>query len=427
MGLGKTIQALAWINEHPEALPAVVFCPACLKFVWEDEARQHFGMSSTILSGQTPTRGRLRLRPGLTIINYEIAQYWEDYITHEIRPKTAICDEIHFLSNPETIRSETLQRITEDMPHFIGLSGTPLTNSPEDLYPILNLIRPDLFDSFQRYVWKFTRPKLMPWGWDYKNARNLDELHEILRTKLMIRRLKKDVLKELPPITRSIVPLEITNRRAYDRAAKDYLAYLEETNPAKLKRAKRAPAICRANELRKLVADGKMKGIFAWIDGLLAETDEKLIIFGIHKKPLAALMKRYKKIAVSVRRGGKASSRKDAVRQFQKSKKCRLIIGNIDTMGTGLTLTAARKVAFIELPWVPNKLSQAEARPHRIGQTGNVEIFHLLARDTIDEPMLDLLAYKEKTATATIDGGAEFNIFLGLIKKLQRNPTNGQA
>ena len=420
MGLGKTLEALKWLEQNPELRPAVVVCPASLKWVWETEARMHLRMRSEILNGQKPPkRGFIGKHP-LIIINYEILQYWLEYL-QKLNPQVLLLDECHYIKNLRAYRTKAVRKLAKGIPHVIGIGGTPLTNRPSELWPILNLIRPDHFGSLWTYRWRYCNPVRKPWGWGYKGANNLKELHRKLNSLMMIRRLKKDVLSELPDKTRQIIPMDIDNRNEYQEALDNFITWLTRKSTSKAERAKRAERLVQMGYLKRLSAELKINKVLQWINDFLEESDGKLVLGVIHKDIIQQLYKKYKRISVVVDGSVSGKKRKLAIQTFQRNKSIRLFIGSIQAAGLGVTLTAASTVAFLEMPWTPAEVIQFEDRIHRIGQKKAVMIYYLIAKDTIEEKLCELLQKKQAILSATLDGKEKINrleIFTELQKEL---------
>lgn len=408
MGLGKSIQALSYLHRHPSSLPAVVVCPATLKWVWEHEARHHLGMLSEVVEGQNPQKSNLLKKHGLIIINYEILDYWVDYLK-SLKIQTVIIDECHFVKSRTAKRTKAVFRLSKSAKHIIAISGTPLTNRPAELFTTLKLLWPKDFPSFWSFAFEYCQPSRRPWGWDFRGAANLDQLHGQLKEKGMIRRLKADVLKDLPEKTREVIKVPIVKRSQYNKALTDFLAWLNSESPEKAARAARAEKLVKIGYLKRLAARYKMKAAIQWIDNFLESSDEKLVVYGIHKKIIQYLHNKYKDISVVVDGSVKGKDRKLAVMSFQQNPKVRLFIGNIKAAGTGLTLTASSSLAFVELSFVPAEMTQAEDRIHRIGQKAAANIYYLVARDTIEERLCSVIQEKQKVLSAILDGDETVN------------------
>jgi SWI/SNF-related matrix-associated actin-dependent regulator 1 of chromatin subfamily A len=165
-----------------------------------------------------------------------------------------------------------------------------------------------------------------------------------------------------------------------------------------------------------------MKYAIQWIRNFLDTNGNKLVVFAVHKAAVDALMEEFKEQAVKVDGSVSAAGRDAAVRAFQEDPKIKLFVGNIQAAGVGLTLTAASSVAFLELPWTPGDLVQAEDRCHRIGQKDNVNVYYLLADGTIEEKIAELLDEKRQVLEAVLDGKEveETQLLSELIKSYQK-------
>ena len=404
MGLGKTLQSLLYLHRNKDIRPAIVVCPASLKWQWEIEAEKHIGMLSEILEGRkSPTKQYRWFTPPLLIINYDILKDWVPYL-RGLNPKCVIFDEAHYLQSRSSQRTKAAQKLVAGMEHVLCLTGTPITNRPAELWPILNILHPKTYPSFFQYAFRYCAPKKTYWGWDFRGAARLPELHKKLHKEMMIRRLKEDVMTQLPPKRRSVLLVDIANRKEYDHAERDFLGWLAKRDPSKLYGAARAEKMVRIGYLQRLVAKLKMNSVEKWIDNFLADTDEKLVLFGVHKAILNRLHDRYRAISVLVNGEVVGRRRQQAVDQFQGNKKTRMFLGNIKAAGVGLNLTAASHGAFVEFGWTPGGVEQAIDRLHRIGQKKNVLWYFLVARNTLEEDHIKLLHEKQKVLKAALDG-----------------------
>jgi len=161
--------------------------------------------------------------------------------------------------------------------------------------------------------------------------------------------------------------------------------------------------ITQISHLRQAVIEAKFDSCIEWISNFL-ETDRKLVVFVIHHKTTDRLMKRYGKIAISLDGRTYPGIRSKLVEKFQTDPTIKLFIGSVDVAGVGITLTAAQDAVFLELPWVPGLLSQCEDRIHRIGQKGAVNEYYLLALETMEKDIWELLNEKRKVLDAVLDG-----------------------
>lgn len=421
-GLGKTAITLQSLSIHSDRLPALVVCPASVKFNWAWEASHYFGIQSSVCEGEQPLReDRFRIKDNITIINYDILQHWAEYLRRQ-QFKTIIMDECQYVSNPETRRTKAAKYIAAGTKFILPLSGTPLLNRPIELFTVLNLLWPKEFPNKAGYARQYCNRKWTRWGWDDSGSSNLGELHRRLLTLGMIRYRKKDVLKDLPPKVRRIIPVEISDRAQYEYASKDFINWLKENKLHRVRSASKAVQLTRLGYLLELVAKLKIRGVVDWANRFLEETDEKLILFAIHKKAVDVLQRRINGKSVVIDGSITGQQRFKAVEQFQKDKSTRLCVANIHAGGIGVTLSAASELGIMEFPWRPGDILQAEDRPHRIGQTNTVFVNFFIALGTLEEKLCRTLEDKQGVVSSVLDGGktsGDLNLHEMLLKEIE--------
>lgn len=405
MGLGKSKAGLMFADRHPDAWPVLVVCPASLKWHWEREAAKHLNKSATVLEGRKPNIGALS--SDIVVINYDILGGWIDTL-RSWNPQTVILDECHYCSNRSTQRTKAVMRLCGGVPYVLALSGTPLTNRPAELWPVLSILRPKLFPSFYRYAHRYCAPRYTPFGWDYRGASHLPELHAELERTVMVRRRKEDVLKQLPAKRRIVVPLDIDDRQEYRKAHNNFIEWLRRKSPAEASRAERAEGLVRLTGLKHLTAQLKLKNALGWIDNqFLAEDDGKLIVFAVHLDIVHGLHNAHKADSVYVTGEVVGKQRQLVIDQFLRDPKVRLLFGNIRAAGVGWSATGVSTTAFAELDWTPGVHAQAEERTRGLnrGVKGRAsENYYLIAHDTIEEYLVRLIQEKSRNITAVLDG-----------------------
>lgn len=459
MGLGKTVQALASI-QATGTFPALIVCPASLKLNWQREARTWLpGRTVVVADGRTIPAHELP-HIDVLVINYDLlvgekevgkgrggktlVHPRADLVT--FNPKAVIFDESHYLKNGKAQRSQIAQQLAPNAELRLCLSGTPVVNRPMDLVNQLAVIgRLNDFGGFWSFAKRYCGAEQNGFGWSFDNAQNLDELNERLRGICYVRRDKLEVLKELPPKTRTVVPVELTNRDEYaaaesnvcgflaDRAIweEEFLATLEGLDAAERMakisehhrsaqfKAQSAEQLVRFGALKQVAAKGKLAAVKAWVTDFL-ESGQKLVLFAYHTDTVRQLAATF---ACDMIYGDTpVAARQAAVDRFQNDPNTRVIVLNIRSGGVGLTLTAASNVAFVELDWNPAAHDQAEDRCHRIGQHDNVTAWYLLAEDTIDGELWELIESKRSVVTTSTVGGdeADISIMAELGKRLLR-------
>jgi SWI/SNF-related matrix-associated actin-dependent regulator 1 of chromatin subfamily A len=402
MGLGKTAQ-VATLAKRQDLWPMLVVCPASLKHNWERELRTWAGADSLILSGKDPTALPDDL-PKAVIVNYDIL-YEQQPALLNVPWKCIAFDECHNLANRAAKRTKAAKRLSRLSTKVIGISGTPVMNRPADFWPILNIIRPELFPSWQAYAWKFCDPKKSPWGWEYKGAKNLEELHAAIQP-FTLRRLKNNVL-DLPSKKLVVLPMSLDNPEELQKAETDFIGWLSENSKmGNVASAKKAEAVTRLGVLLRLTSRLKCRAIVNWARAFLADNpQEKLILFGTHTAMIDVLRRRILPEGAVVIDGSVSTKKRQAiVDQFQNDHGTRLMVANIKAAGVGITLTASSTVAMAELWWTPSAMEQAADRVHRLTQNKECTIYYLVVPGSIEERLCDAIQNKQRISNSIIDG-----------------------
>jgi SWI/SNF-related matrix-associated actin-dependent regulator 1 of chromatin subfamily A len=451
MGLGKTIQVISWLLLHKNIRPVVISCPAFLKLNWEYELNKWmpepnvqviFGTNTkqtivgdiivvghNLLANKYVDTDRLHAITGKPLKKELRYTGWVDWLI-DYAPKALICDEAHYFKSDTAAWTKAIFKLRKKVPYCIPVTGTPLENKTLDIFNPVKLANPNIFKNKWSFQHEYCGPKHNGFGWSFDGATNTKKLHKILTEKVMIRRLKKDVEKDLPPKTTSVIPLSISNREEYLKAENHFKSYLRGTVEAsvkdfvekiremdeeapveidrskviKMKREKslKANPLYQMTELKKLAAQGKSKEVIEWISSFLS-SGKKLIVFCEHTDIMKSIYEAFPKISVLIDGSVPTKKRHLLVKQFQEDDKIKLFIGNAAAQ-EGLTLTAASDVAMVEYPWNPSKLNQRADRAHRIGQKNPVTMYMLIAIKTIDEKMIQILEKKQALSDAILDG-----------------------
>jgi SWI/SNF-related matrix-associated actin-dependent regulator of chromatin subfamily A-like protein 1 len=413
-GLGKTIEALATL-EADGAYPAVVVCPASLKLNWMRELERWLpGRSIQALSGLGG--GEASIPPAdITVVNYDILAARAPALA-AMHPRALVLDESHYCKNPAAKRTQAVARLAATVPSeglVLALTGTPVMNRPPELIAQLRIIgRLADFGSGAQF------------GRRFKGADAHVRLHWHLRSRCFVRRLKVEVLPQLPAKTRTVVPVELDNDPEYRLAETDVIAWLRSRPldlselDAKIAAALRAERLVRLNALKMLAARGKLHAALAWIHDFCS-SGERLVVFARHREVQRAVVERFPH-ALHILGEDTHAARDASVSAFQAADSSgnQLIVCSLEVAGQGLTLTQASNVAFLELDWTPAKHDQAEDRLHRIGQQDAVNAWYLLAAGTIDETMANLLERKRAVIGAVTDGREEEDV--GIVDALAR-------
>lgn len=414
-GLGKTTTTLTWYAKT-NIRRALIVCPASLKHTWAVEAEDKYGMKSTILDGQN--RDDCDIYGDLVIINYDIFQHWENAILRW-GPEMIALDEAQKIKNRGTIRSKSIKRVARKARSVIAITGTPIENHSFELWNILDTVNPTIFPKMMAYSHEFCFRKFHPKaGWIFYGAKNTEKLNQILLEKVMIRRRKSDILTGLPDKSRKMIYMvpDAAGKREYEKAEQSFLHWLSKRSISAAKRAGRNETLTKIGYLLRLASELKEKQSIRWIEEFLElHPDRKLVVFSVHRRMIDAVMSAFKGRAVKIDGSVNSKDRRGAVTQFQGSKRVRLFVGQVEAAGTGLTLTAASDSVFLDLPWNPAKVAQAEDRIHRIGQAKQCTIYYHIMRDTIEQKVARMIYKKADAFSRAIDGEDHASAFRELI------------
>lgn len=416
---GKTIQALGMINSDPSIRSVLVICPASIKLNWQREAEKWLvrPMTIGIANGVFPTTD-------MVIINYDILAKHREAIFAR-RHDLLIADECHYVKNPKAQRTKLLLGSRRDKLEPIParrrvfMTGTPIVNRPVELWPIVQALDPDdLGANFMKYTSRYCGAYRSKYGRVNTGASNLQELQQRLRTKFMVRRLKVDVLSELPPKRRQVIVLPqngttdlIDQENSVSRAVEAArVAVIEaevggnkaayEAAVASLREAE-SVAFETMSTLRRLIAEAKVPHVIGHVQECLEATD-KVVLFCHHLSVAHALREAFPDCAYLTGET-KIEDRQAAVDRFQSDPKCRVFVGGIKAAGVGITLTASSHVVFAELDWTPAGISQAEDRCHRIGQVDSVLVQHLVFDGSLDARIAKTVLEKQDVIDRALD------------------------
>ena len=436
-GLGKSFQTIATIYAL-NAWPALIICPASLRRNWQLEWEKFVGIKAMILNDSVKKTWPTFYEMGMCkvfIVNYESLKkfFVQDIVKNEkgkfklsnvtfnsninIFNSIAI-DEIHKVRDPTTIMSKLVRGICAKKRVVIGLTGTPIVNKPKDLVAQLLAIGQleAVAGNYKHFMNRYCG------GMAGAGATNLEELNYKLKTTCFFQRLKKDVLKDLPDKVHQIVYCDITTRDEYNKASTDLANYLKENKDktdAEVAKSMRGEVMVKIGILKQISARGKMNEVSEYIEEIV-DADEKVGVF-LHHKEIANFVKE-KFPSTLLYTGSQSDEEKNkAVHDFQKCKKCdirfenhvncdhehvpsnnKIIALSTKAGGVGLTLTAASRMAVIELPWHPADCEQIESRFHRMSQKNSVQCTYFLGKDTIDEHIYDIIEKKRAIADTVL-------------------------
>lgn len=404
-GLGKTIQSLA-MTKIRNAQKVLIFCPMSMKKTWQEEIDKWLPGSTSVIVGGTPKQREAQWGTDAQfyICNYHLLQ-------RDLAPMRAvlwdfvIADEATTISNPKSATSKNIKKIKAK--HKIALTGTPLSNSAEDVWSIMDWAQPGLLGTFWQFQEEYCMKDKFGSITGYKNLSKLRDKIE----PFMLRRLKKDVLHELPPKTYENVYVEFTDdeRKLYNAIKEETMEELEASGMfsqenlgsamVKIVRLKQMTGTCELingeNQSSKLDALKELLEV-------VLSGDEKTIIFTSFREMAVILMRELAKWKPLLIAGGVSPEERDANRlAFNEDEEHKILI--MTSAGSmGLNLQRASSVIHYDMPWSIAMTEQREDRAHRHGQKRNVTIYRMIVQDSIDEYILKVLHKKKKVSDAVL-------------------------
>lgn len=387
MGLGKTIQAICLACYYREEWPLLIIVPSSVRFDWAQQIRR-WVPSIDPQEISVATTGKDTSSNQVNIVTYDLVARKAKYL-QEKHFQVVIVDECHLLKNYKTARCKAALPILQNAHRVILLSGTPALSRPSELFTQISAISPFMF-KFQDFGIRYCDGKHQPWGWDFSGSSNMAELQILLEEKIMIRRLKKDVLKELPAKVRQMVLLD----PGAIKSTKDLKKASKVMDIKNLKGMERRGALL---EYFHHTGTAKIQAVKDYLTDLF-ETDRKFLMFAHHQEFLDSV----EELAQSklgknyIRIDGKTSPEKRNYfcKKFQENPDYKLAILSITAANAGINLSAATLVVFGELFWNPGILVQAEDRAHRMGQQDMVSVHYLVAQNTADDQIWPLVQKK---------------------------------
>ncbi len=424
MGLGKTIEAIGVINATTGGvrndLNVVIVCPAFLRINWHNELDTWMVNSCKVSVISYHQAGNLALeaRTNGRLDSIDIL----------------IVDEAHYCKNPESHRTQDVELISKFAKRVLLLTGTPMENRPIELWPLLKIACPGQWNqstdwpeyvttsdrkafsnegpSFWAYAERYCDLKYAYFGrdgnerkaLDYGGASNLDELAKRLRATCMVRRLKRDVLLDLPDKRRQLIVLESKADDSDLFPNLDDDSYFDVLDKLKSDKVLFSDWSKRRHEQGLAKCDASIRFIGDALDEV-----PKIIVFAHHRDVVSKLAAGIgceidtDERVVSVTGDMQMLARQIAVDAFQNDPKVRVIVGTIGAMGVGFTLTAGAHVIFVELDPVPGRMTQAEDRPHRIGQKESILIQHLVSQGSLCARMAKICVRKQAVLSRVLD------------------------
>ena len=418
MGLGKTIQAIATteiLARHFGVSRVLVVCPTSLKYQWQSEIARFSGrVARVMVGGRAQRQIDFKADDFCKITNFEKLRPDLDLIA-AWSPELVIVDEAQRIKNWNTIAARALKRI--DSPYALVLTGTPLENKLEELISIVQFVDQHRLGP----TWKLLHEHQLKD--EFGRVTGYTGLEQIGQTlaPIMIRRRRTEVLTQLPSRTDQnlLVPMTELQMRYHQENADTVarivsrwkrMKFLSERDQRALTCALQNMRMsCNSSYLLDQQTDHGVKAdeLAALLDGILVQPDAKAVVFSQWTRTHDIVARRLEDRGIGFVRfhGGVTPERRQAlVERFRMEPDCRVFLST-DAGSVGLNLQHASTLVNMDLPWNPAILEQRIGRIYRMGQKRPVRIVNFVAKGTIEEGMLSVLAFKRSLSAGILDGG----------------------
>jgi SNF2 family DNA or RNA helicase len=409
-GLGKTLTALKIIDRRVAADPSyrtLVVVPATLIENWHDEIKKHTDMTCELLVGSRAKREKALFAPAnIYIINYEGARVITDALISR-RFNCIICDESQALKDPQSLQSKACFRIACSVPHRIIMTGTPILNSPLDVFGQMRCLSVDI------------------WGMSYYRFRAMYAIMGGFLNKMVLKYINMDRFKrrvqqyatiktkaeclDLPDRLYEVayVDLPEAQSKMYKDLRDEFVSQFKDTivsAPVVLTRLIRFSQITAGfykdvkGEEHAFEKNPKAEWLVQW----LKENQKKAVVFCRFRKEISDLEDRLTREGIKhtgINGSVPVDERISLVKKFNTDPDTQVFIGQLDVAGQGINLIGASYVIFLSNSYSYGDREQAECRIHRIGQTQNCTYIDVICRGTVDQHVLRALSKKQSLAS----------------------------
>lgn len=421
MGLGKTIQAIVALTQEKTINPksiSIVVCPTSLIYNWKQEFHK-FNPDFRVLSVDGTPVQRKKLLQGvkdydIVVTSYSLLQK-DIEIYQDFQFSYAILDEAQHIKNRSTRNARSVKMLKAK--HRLILTGTPIENSLEELWSLFDFLMPGLLSSYDRFTEKYLRATQSDSG-----QRNLEPLRQKV-SPFILRRMKKDVLSELPPVNDIVYHCHLSETqqdlyRSYAESARNELSKLVKKEGfdrvqihvlATLTRLKQIcchPAIFAKEEIE--AGDSAKYDMLMELLRTLIEGKHKTVIFSQYTQMLQIIKRDLEKMGLRFAYlDGSSKNRLNIVNKFNEDETIPLFLVSLKAGGSGLNLTGADTVIHYDMWWNPAVETQATDRVHRIGQKNKVSSYKLVTLNTIEEKIVELQNRKRGLMQEVVSGDEE--------------------
>lgn len=414
-GLGKTVQALAFLKFHQECLPALFIVKSKLKFQWLTEIIRWCGESyfpQIIGDGKTGVAKGLKCY----ITSFDLLRNIDKKKLESLNLQSVIIDEVQAVKNPSSARTIHLQAICKNIPHIIPLSGTPWKNRGSEFFVVLNMLSPQKFWSMQYFLDHWVDYYMHGNQPKQGGIRNIAKFKEYTKD-LLIRRERDDVMPELPKTNRVRLTCQIEDsaRKAYEEEVSEFVKWYNELiiSGEEDSASSEQGMLARLNRMRHIIALAKIPYTIDWTEEFLDETDRHLII-GVHHKDVGLILvnqlKKLNKCEVFTMTSTQNDDERQRVKMAYINSKRAIMVAS--TLSAGEGTDGLQKVCYDmvihERQWNPMNEEQLEDRLARIGSIApqKVNVTYIHADDSTDIQLDAIVESKRIQFHAAMNKGA---------------------
>ena len=428
MGLGKTLQAITAnevMRKYFRISKAIIVCPTSLKYQWKNEIIKFTGNNKIcVVEGHLLNRMKqyAQQEHDYFIVSYNVAGNDYEHL-NELGADLLILDEAQRIKNWRSKISAKIKKIKT--PYAFVLTGTPVENNIEELYSLMQIVNPYLLGSLHHFLQRHQLTDDVTGK--VTGYRNLNQIGKVL-SDVMLRRTKKEVLKELPARMDKtlLVPMTEEQMKMHEDGADTVARLVHKWRRMGFLSEEDRQRLLNNLGIMRMVCDStfildqstnyqtKLDEVQSILEEIMAMEGEKVVVFSQWERMtrLVAHVLEEQGIGFKYLHGGIASkNREELFKGFSTDPECRVFLST-DAGGVGLNLQAAAYVINLDIPWNPAVLEQRIGRVYRLGQKKNVSVINLVAKGTIEERMLDVLKFKRRVADGILDGG-DSDIFMG--------------
>lgn len=414
MGLGKTLQVLTVLLSEQGNGQNLIVAPAAVIYNWQDELKKFAPtLKVTVLDGSKTERRKQFAQSkesDVIITSYDAAKRDIDFYEGHLF-NIEVIDEAQYIKNPKTAAAKTVKAINANQ--RFALTGTPIENQLSELWSIFDYLMPGLLGSYQQFRKQYEGPIVKD-----QDEEAQSDLKRLVQP-FMLRRLKKDVLNDLPTKNEQVflTPMIGKQEKLYQAHAQRLISQLQKQNDEEFRQNKLA-VLAEITRLRELCCSprlvdtdyngpsGKIKATMNLIKDEVAD-NHKILLFSQFTSALALLKEELTKAGIKyfvIEGKTKKAARLQFVDEFNSYDQPAVFLISLKAGGTGLNLTSADVVVHFDPWWNIAAENQATDRAHRIGQKNNVTIYKMIARNTIEEKIIEMQQKKASLANAILSG-----------------------